>query len=44
MTGANRESINAQMRSWREDRLVEVEAGAIILRDAGRLKAIVEAR
>ena len=43
MTGASRESINMQMRSWRKQRLIEVDAGAIIIRDPDRLKGIVEA-
>ena len=43
MTGASRESINMQMRSWREQRLIQVDAGAIIIRDPDRLKGIVEA-
>ncbi len=43
MTGASRESINMQMRSWRKQRLIGVDAGAIIIRDPDRLKGIVEA-
>ena len=43
MTGASRESINKQMRSWRKQRLIGVDAGAIIIRDPDRLKGIVEA-
>ena len=43
MTGTSRESINKQMRSWRKQRLIGVDAGAIIIRDPDRLKGIVEA-
>ncbi len=43
MTSASRESINMQMRSWRKQRLVEVDAGTIIICDPDRLKRIVEA-
>ena len=43
MTSASRESISMQMRSWRTQRLIEVDAGAIIIRDPDRLKGIVEA-
>lgn len=43
MTGASRESINAQLRAWREGNVIRMETGAIVIRDPGRLKGMVEA-
>ncbi len=44
MTGTSRESINKQMRSWREQRLIEDDAGTITISDPKQLKRISEAR
>lgn len=44
MTGASRESINAHLRSWRRQSLIEIDGGAIVIRDADGLERIVAPR
>ncbi len=44
MTGASRESINAHLRSWRRQSLIEIDGGTIVIRDANGLERIVAPR
>lgn len=42
LVGMSRESINKQVRRWRESGIIDVARGTIIIRDMARLRAIVE--
>ncbi len=42
MVAASRESVNKQLRLWREDGVVKVEAGCLVLRRPQALRALVE--
>ena len=44
MTGTSREGINKQMRSWREQRVIEDDAGTITISNLKQLKRISEDR
>ncbi len=39
---SSRESVNKQLRVWRDDRVVDIEAGYLILRRPEELRALVE--
>ena len=43
MTGVSRESINMQLRTWRKQDLIAVEAGTIVICDPDRMRRVAEA-